>query len=130
MASISAATTKQQANLDITEAAKSDDDAKAAGATSVATTNQEANLDLMKAAKSDGEAKAITATSVATTNEQVDSDLREAAKSDDEAKAVAALTQSGMDVNCRENFGYRLTPLMVAIQLMNLKVCTGLVSGS
>ncbi len=151
MASTSAATTKQQVNLDITEAAKSDDDPKAAAATSVATTNQEANLDLMEAAKSDGEAKSITATlvattnqeanldlmeaaksdgeakaitstSVATTNEQAESDLREAAKSDDEAKAVAALTQSGVDVNCRENFGYRLTPLMVAIQLMNLKV--------
>jgi ankyrin repeat protein len=151
MASTSAATTKQQANLDITEAAKSDDDAKAAAATSVATTNQEANLDLMEAAKSDGEAKAITATlvattnqeanldlmeaaksdgeakpitatSVATTNEQADSDLREAAKSDNEAKAVAALTQSGVDVNCRENSGYFLTPLMLAIQLMNLKV--------
>jgi hypothetical protein len=59
----------------------------------------------MEAAKSDGEAKAITTTSVATTNEQADSNLREAAKSDDEAKAVAALTQSGVDVNCREILG-------------------------
>jgi len=90
--------------------------------TSAATTKQQANLDITEAAKSDDDAKAAAATSVATTNEQADSDLREAAKSDDEAKAVAALTQSGVDVNCRENFGYRLTPLMVAIQLMNLKV--------
>jgi ankyrin repeat protein len=151
MASTSAATTKQQANLDITEAAKSDDDAKAAAATSVATTNQEANLDLMEAAKSDGEAKAITATlvattnqqanldlmeaaksdgeakaitatSVATTNEQADSDLREAAKSDDEAKAVAALTQSGWEVNCREDLGFKWTPLMEAIYSNSVKV--------
>ncbi len=104
------------------QAAKSDDDAKAAAATWVATTNQEANLDLMEEAKSDGEAKAITASSVATTNEQADSDLREAAKSDDEAKAVAALTQSGVDVNCRENFRYRFTPLMFAIQSNSVKV--------
>ncbi|CAK9275451.1 unnamed protein product [Sphagnum jensenii] len=90
--------------------------------TSAATTKQQANLDITEAAKSDDDAKAAAATSVATTNEQADSDLREAAKSDDEAKAVAALTQSGVDVNCRENFGYRLTPLMLAIQLMNLKV--------
>ncbi|CAK9230866.1 unnamed protein product [Sphagnum troendelagicum] len=127
MPSTSAATTKQQANLDITEAAKSDDDAKAAAATSVATTNQQANLDLMEAAKSDGEAKAITAT-VATTSQLGNFDLLEAAKSDDEAKAVAALTQSRVDVNCRGNFGYRLTPLMVAIQSMNLKVARVLLS--
>jgi ankyrin repeat protein len=49
-------------------------------------------------------------------------DLLKAAGSDDEAKAVAALTQSGVDVNCRENFRYRLTPLMVAIRSNNLKV--------
>ncbi len=151
MASTSAATTKQQANLDIAEAAKSDDDAKAAAATSVATTNQEANLDLMEAAKSDGEAKPIaatlvattnqeanldlmeaaksdaeakpiTATSVATTNEQANSDLREAAKSDDEAKAVAALRQSGVDVNCRENLRLRNTPLILAICFHKVKV--------
>ncbi len=121
-ASTSAATTKQQANLDITDATKSDDDAKAAAATSVATTNQEANLDLIEAAKSDGEAKAITATSVAITNEQADSDLREAAKSDDEAKAVAALTQSGVDVNCRGHPGYRFTPLILAIHFNSMKV--------
>jgi len=121
-ASTSAATTKQQANLDITDAAKSDDDAKAAAATSVATTNQEANLDLIEAAKSDGQAKAITATWVAITNEQADSDLREAAKSDDEAKAVAALTQSGVDVNCRGHPGYRFTPLILAIHFNSMKV--------
>jgi hypothetical protein len=122
MSSTSAATTKQEANLDITKAAKSDDDPKAPAATSVATTNQQANLDLIEAAKSDGEAKAITTTWVATTNQEANLDLLEAAKSDDEATTVAALTQSGVDVNCRENSGYRLTPLMLAIQLMNLKV--------
>jgi len=121
-ASTSAATTTQQANLDITEAAKSDDDAKAAAATSVATTKQEANLDLMEATKSDGEAKAITESSVATTNDQADSDLREAAKTDDEAKAVAALTQSGVDVNCRGDPGYRFTPLILAILFKSVKV--------
>ncbi len=62
MSSTSAATTNQQANLDITEGAKSDEDAKGPAATSVATTNQQANLDLMEAAKLDGEAKAITTT--------------------------------------------------------------------
>ncbi len=151
MASTSAATTKQQANLDIMETAKSDDDAKAAAATSVATTNQEANLDpmeaaksdgeakaitatlaattnqqanldLMEAAKSDGEAKAITATSVATTNQQANLDLLKAAKLDDEAKAVAALNHSGVDVNCRLTVGYCFTPLILAIQLKNVKV--------
>jgi ankyrin repeat protein len=76
----------------------------------------------MEAAKSDGEAKAITTTSVATTSQEANLDLLEAAKSDDETTAVAALTQSGVDVNCRENSGYHLTPLMLAIQLMNLKV--------
>jgi ankyrin repeat protein len=93
MASTSAATTEQQSNLHVTDAAKSDDDAKTPAATSVATTNQRANLDVM-----------------------------EAAKSDDEAKAVAALTQSGMDVNCRENFGRRFTPLIRAIQEDSVKV--------
>jgi ankyrin repeat protein len=122
MSSTSAATTKQQASLDITEAARSDDDAKAAAATSVARTNQQANLDLIEAAKSDGEAKAITTTWVARRSQQANLDLLEAAKSDDEAKAVAALTQSGVDVNCRQNFGYRFTPLIEAIQLRNDKV--------
>ncbi len=104
------------------EATKSDEETKAAAATSEATTNHQANLDLMEAAKSDGEAKAITTTWVATTSQQANLDLLEAAKSDDEAKAVAALTQSGVDENCRENFGYRFTPLMLAIRLSNLKV--------
>jgi hypothetical protein len=151
VASTSAATTKQQANLDITEAAKSDDDAKAAAATSVATTNQQASLDLMEAAKSDGEAKAITATLAATTNQEPNLDLMEPAKSDgeakaitatsvattnqqanlhllkaaklaDEAKAVAALNHSGVDVNCRLTVGYCFTPLILAIQLKNVKV--------
>jgi ankyrin repeat protein len=76
----------------------------------------------MEAAKSDGEAKAITTTSVATANHQANLDLLEAAKSDDEAKAVAALTQSGVDVNCRENFGNRFTPLIKAIQEHSVKV--------
>jgi ankyrin repeat protein len=93
MASTSAATTEQQANSVITEAAKSDDDAKTPAATSVGTTNQRANLDLM-----------------------------EAATADDEAKAVAALTQPGVDVNCREMFGLRFTPLIQAIQEDSVKV--------
>ncbi|CAK9224455.1 unnamed protein product [Sphagnum troendelagicum] len=46
----------------------------------------------------------------------------EAAKLDDEAKALAALNHSGVDVNCRENFGYRLTPLILAVNLTNVKV--------
>ncbi len=49
-------------------------------------------------------------------------DLLEAVKSDDEANAVAALTQSGVDVNCRENFGYRFTPLLQAMQSKSVKV--------
>ncbi len=121
-AATSVATTNQEANLDLMEPAKSDGEAKAVSATSVATTNQQANLDLMEPAKSDGEAKAITATSVATTNQQANLDLLKAAKLDDEAKALAALNHSGVDVNCRENFGYRLTPLILAIHSTNLKV--------
>ncbi len=122
IAATSVVTTKQQPIFHLVEATKSDEEAKAAAATSVATTNHQANLDLMEAAKSDGEAKAITATPVATTNEQANLDLRQAAKSDDEAKAVAALTQSGVDVNCRGNPRYRFTPLMLAIQTNSLKV--------
>jgi ankyrin repeat protein len=76
----------------------------------------------MEAAKSDGEAKAITTTWVATPSQQANLDLLEAAKSDDEAKAVAALTQSGVDVNCRENFGNRYTPLIRAAYLRSVKV--------
>jgi ankyrin repeat protein len=49
-------------------------------------------------------------------------DLLEAAESDDETKAVAALTQSGVDVNCRENFGLRFTPLLRAIESDSVKV--------
>jgi ankyrin repeat protein len=90
--------------------------------TSEATTNHQANLDLIETAKSDGKAKAITATPVATTNEQANLDLLEAAKSDDEAKAVAALTQSGVNVNCREDREKEFTPLIRAITSKNLKV--------
>jgi ankyrin repeat protein len=122
IAATSLVTTKQQPIFDLVQATKSDEEAKAAAATSEATTNHQANLDLIEAAKSDGKAKAITATPVATRNEQANLDLIEAAKSDDEAKAVAALTQSGVDVNCRENFGYHSTPPMLAIQSTNLKV--------
>jgi ankyrin repeat protein len=122
MAATSVVTTKQQPIFDLVEATKSDEEAKAAAATSVATTNQEANSDLKEAAKSHGEAKAITPTPVATTNEQANLDLRDAAKSDDQAKAVAALTQWGVDVNCRGNPGYRFTPLILAIQSNNVKV--------
>ncbi|CAK9878935.1 unnamed protein product [Sphagnum jensenii] len=151
MSSTSAATTKQQANLDITEAAKSDDDAKvmaatsvlttkhhlifelveatksdeepkAAAATSEATTNHQVNLDLMEAAKSDGDAKAFTSTSVTIPNHPANLDLLNAAYSDDEAKAVAALTQSGVDVNCRYNLWYRFTPLIQAIHSDSVKV--------
>jgi ankyrin repeat protein len=79
-------------------------------------------LDLIETAKSDGKAKAITATPVATTNEQANLDLLEAAKSDDEAKAVAALTQSGVDVNCRAHMHPNYTPLLRAIFTNSLKV--------
>jgi ankyrin repeat protein len=116
------ATTNEQANTDLKEAAKSDGEAKAITPTPVATTNHQANLDLIDTAKSDGKAKAITATSVATTNEQANLDLLEAAKWDDEAKAVAALTQSGVDVNCRENCGNRNTSLIRAANKDSVKV--------
>jgi ankyrin repeat protein len=76
----------------------------------------------MEAAKSDGEAKAIATTSVATTKQQATLDLLEAAKSDEEAKAVAALTQSGVDVNCRGYSGSHFTPLIQAIQSDSVKV--------
>ncbi|CAK9230867.1 unnamed protein product [Sphagnum troendelagicum] len=122
MGATSVVTTKHQPISDLVEATKSDEEAKAAAATSVATTNQEANSDLKEAAKSDGEAKAIRPTPVATTNEQADSDLREAAKTDDEAKAVAALTQSGVDVNCRGDPEFRYTPLILAILFNSVKV--------
>jgi ankyrin repeat protein len=122
IAATSVLTTKQQPTLDLVEATKSDEEAKAAAATSEATINHQANLDLIDTAKSDGEAKATTATSVATTKQQANFDLLEAAKSDDEAKAVAALTQSGVDVNCRENFGDRLTPLIRAVNSDSVKV--------
>ncbi len=122
IAATSVVTTKQQPIFDLVQATKSDVEANAAAATSEATTNHQANLDIIEAAKSDGKAKTITATPVATTNEQANLDLIEAPKSDDEAKAVAALTQSGVDVNCRENFWYHSTPLMLAIQPTNLKV--------
>ncbi len=55
-------------------------------------------------------------------NRQANLDLLEAAISDDEAKAVAALTQSRVDVNCRENFGFKFPPLIRAIFSNNLKV--------
>jgi hypothetical protein len=122
IAATSVVTTKQQPIFDLVEATKSDDEAKAAAATSEATTNQEANLELMEAAKSDGEAKAITTTSVATPSLQANFDLLEAAESDDEAEAVAALTQSGVDVNYRENFKFRFTPLLRAVQSDSIKV--------
>ncbi len=122
MAATSVVTTKQQPIFDLVEATKSDEDANGDAATSVATTNQQANLDLMEAAKSDGELKPITATPLATTNEQANMDLREAAKSDDEAKAVAALTQSGVDVNCRGHPRDGLTPLMLATKKSRVKV--------
>ncbi|KAH9560918.1 hypothetical protein CY35_06G133500 [Sphagnum magellanicum] len=122
MAATSVVTTKQQPIFYLVDATKSDEEANADAATSVATANQQANLDIIEAAKSDGEVKAITATPVPTTNEQANLDLRQAAKSDDEAKAVAALTQSGVDVNCRGNPRYRLTPLILAIQSNSLKV--------
>jgi hypothetical protein len=122
MGATSVVTTKHQPISDLVEATKSDEEAKAAAATSVATTNQEANSDLKEAAKSDGEAKAIRPTPVATTNEQANLDLRDAAKSDDEAKAVAALTQSGVDVNCRGNPKYRHTPLILATRSNSVKV--------
>ncbi len=122
MAATSVATTKQQPIVDLVEATTSDEDANADAATSVATANQQANLDLMEAAKSDAEAKAITATPVATTNEQANLDLRQAAKSDDEAMAVAALTQSGVDVNCRGDPLHRFTPLILAMRKNNVKV--------
>jgi len=122
MAATSVVTTKQQPIFDLVEAMKSDEEAKAAPGTSEATTNHQANLDLMEAAKSDGEAQAITTTSVATTNEQANLDLLEAAKSDDEAEAVAALTQSGVDVNCRADANFEFTPLIRAIQSDSVKV--------
>ncbi|KAH9560938.1 hypothetical protein CY35_06G135500 [Sphagnum magellanicum] len=122
MAATSVVTTKQQPIFYLVDATKSDEEANADAATSVATANQQANSDIIEAAKSDGEVKAITATPVPTTNEQANLDLRQAAKSDDEAKAVAALTQSGVDVNCRGNPRYRLTPLILAIQSNSLKV--------
>jgi hypothetical protein len=122
IAATSVLTTKQQPILDLVEATKSDEEAKAAAATSEATTKQQENLDLMQAAKSDGEAKAITATPVATTNEQANLDLLEAAKSDDEAKAVAALTQSGLDVNCRADTQPKFTPLILASLRDSVKV--------
>jgi hypothetical protein len=84
--------------------------------------NNQANLEIMEAAKSDGEAKAIPTTSVATTNEQANLDLLEAAESDDEAKAVAALSQSGVDVNCRDATAFKGTPLIRAIQFGSAKV--------
>ncbi|KAH9560931.1 hypothetical protein CY35_06G134800 [Sphagnum magellanicum] len=130
MAATSAVTTKQEPIFDLVEATKSDEEAKAAAATSEATTNHQANLDLMEAAKSDGEAKAVTTTSVATTNEQANLDLLEAAKSDDEAKAVAALTQSGVDVNCRANTDLKFTPLMRAIHSESVKVARVLLADS
>ncbi|KAH8960313.1 hypothetical protein BDL97_06G126000 [Sphagnum fallax] len=118
----SVVTTNQHPSIDLMDATKSDDEAKTDVATSVATKKQQATVDLLEAAKSDGQATAITATSVATTKQQATLDLLEAAKSDDEAKAVAALTQSGVDVNCRENFGGRFTPLIRAIQSESVKV--------
>ncbi|CAK9275421.1 unnamed protein product [Sphagnum jensenii] len=118
----SVVTTNQHPSFDLMDATKSDDEAKTDVATSVATKKQQATVDLLEAAKSDGQATAITATSVATTKQQATLDLLEAAKSDDEAKAVAALTQSGVDVNCRENFGGRFTPLIRAIQSESVKV--------
>jgi ankyrin repeat protein len=89
MASTSAATTEQQANLDITEEAKSDDDAKGPAATSIATTNHEENLHIVQVERSDDDAKAAT-------NQQANLDFLEAAKKkkgdddDDDAKGPAA----------------------------------------
>jgi hypothetical protein len=77
IAETSGVTTKQQPILDLVDATKSDEEAKAAAATSEGTTNHQANLDLIETAKSDGKAKAITATPVATTNEQANLDLLE-----------------------------------------------------
>ncbi|CAK9275452.1 unnamed protein product, partial [Sphagnum jensenii] len=122
IAATSVLTTKQQPILDVVEATKSDEEAKAAAATSEATTNHQANFGLIDTAKSDGKAKAITATSVATTNQQANLDLLDAAESDDEANAVAALTQSGVDVNCRESSESQSTPLIRAVRSGSLKV--------
>ncbi|KAH8960382.1 hypothetical protein BDL97_06G129300 [Sphagnum fallax] len=122
IAPTSVLSTKQQPILDLVEATKSDEEAKAATATSEDKTNHQANFELIDTAKSDGKAKAITATSVATTNQQANLDLLEAAESDDKAKAVVALTQSGVDVNCRKNSASRFTPLIQAIQSHSLKV--------
>jgi hypothetical protein len=64
MASTSAATTtKQQANTDLMDATKSDDEAQFIAPTSVLSTKQQPILDLVEATKSDEEAKAATATS-------------------------------------------------------------------
>ncbi|CAK9230835.1 unnamed protein product [Sphagnum troendelagicum] len=122
VAATSVVTTNQHPSFDLMDATKSDDKAKTDVATSAATIKQQATVDLLEAAKSDGQATAIRATSVVTTKQQATLDLLEAAKSDDEAKAVAALTQSGVDVNCRENFGGRFTPLIRAIQSESVKV--------
>ncbi len=121
MAATSVMTTKQQPIFDLVEATKSDEAAKPAP-TSVATTNHQPNLDLIEAAKSDARAKAIAATRVATPYQQANFDLLEAAISDDEAKAVAALTQSGVDVNCRGHPLYRYTPLILAMQSNSVNV--------
>jgi ankyrin repeat protein len=121
IAATSVVATRQQPILDLVEATKSDEEAKAAAATSEATTNHQANLDHIETAKSDGKG-ANTATPVATTNEQANLDLLDAAKSDDEAQAVPALTQSGVDVNCREDRRFEFTPLIRAIYLKKLKV--------
>ncbi|CAM6022859.1 unnamed protein product [Sphagnum balticum] len=120
--SSTATTTKQQANTYLIEPTTSDDEAHVVVATSVVTTNQHPSFDLMEATKSADEAKTDVATSIATKKQQATVDLLEAAKSDDEEKAVAALTQSGVDVNCHENFGGRFTPLIRAIQSERVKV--------
>jgi ankyrin repeat protein len=122
MAATSVVTTQQQPMFDLVEPTKSDEEAKAAAGPLEAKTNHQANLDLIEAPKSDGRAKPITATPVPTTNEQANLDLLEAAESNDEAKAVAALTQSDVDVNCRDDTDLKFTPFIRASRESSMKV--------
>jgi ankyrin repeat protein len=121
------------------EPTPSDDETQVMAATSIVTTKPPPIFYLVEATKSDEEAKAPAATRriwislkdrnrmakrspLLQLNRQANLDLLEAANSDDEAQAVAALTQSGVDVNCRENFGFKFPPLIRAIFSKNLKV--------
>ncbi len=120
------------------EPTPSDDETQVMAATSVVTTKPPPIFYLVEATKSDEEAKAAATSRIwislndrnrmakrrplLQVNRQANLDLLEAANSDDEAKYVAALTQSGVDVNCRENFGFKFTPLIRAIFSTNLNV--------